>query len=653
MPESSPLTHRVIFWMALIILIGTACRFYRLDAQSFWNDEGNSARIAERPIFLIIEGAAGDIHPPGYYLLLSGWRALAGPSELSLRTLSALASVLTVAVVFALGARLFDQRTGLAAAGLVAINPFQVYYAQEARMYAVLALLGAASLLLTADVLTLPGTMQAGRFRPRRAAWLIAGYITLNALGLYTHYSFPLILIAETLVFFMWLTPRSRKGHGLLVWVLLQAGVLLLFLPWLPHAIRQLSGWSVGGSAADPVGIEAALVTLAYGPTLPVATGLSGLVCLLMIASVGLFPPVDPAAERHYLRFRERSGLVAACLLVPLAAMFLMGLATQPFLKFLLPAGLALNLLVARGLVMGYEITVIRTGTPAGPANVWLRLSVLLVAGIGLAPIFPALVNLSSNPAYARDDYRAIAQLIEDEAPDDVAIVLNAPNQWEVFTYYYPETERVFPLPDTDTLTTIERLLTGNRRIYALYWGDSQRDPERIVETALEARAFPVQAEWYGGVRLVTYAVFGGYAHEMETPLSAAFGQQPTIRLEGYTLRHPEPLRQGDALGLTLFWRADTPPRSNLKVFVHLVGPDKVLRAQHDSEPANGLRPTTTWLAGELIDDNHGLVIPPGSPPGAYGLVVGLYTYEGDRLPVTGSGGDSADSIVLETLTVE
>ncbi len=53
-----------------ILLLATGLRFYRLDAQSFWNDEGNAARAAERSIPLILEAAAGDIHPPGYYLLL-------------------------------------------------------------------------------------------------------------------------------------------------------------------------------------------------------------------------------------------------------------------------------------------------------------------------------------------------------------------------------------------------------------------------------------------------------------------------------------------------------------------------------------------------------------------------------------------------------
>src|SRR5690606_6102407 len=123
-----------------VLLLATALRFYRLDAQSFWNDEGNSASLSERTIPLIIEGTASDIHPPLYYLALRGWRELLGESEFALRALSAFAGVATVAGVLALGRAAAPHRPALAlAAGLLtAVNGALVYYSQEARMYALL-----------------------------------------------------------------------------------------------------------------------------------------------------------------------------------------------------------------------------------------------------------------------------------------------------------------------------------------------------------------------------------------------------------------------------------------------------------------------------------------------------------------------------------
>ena len=77
-----------------ILALAAFLRFYLLDGQSFWNDEGNSARIAERSLQLITEGAAGDIHPPLYYYLLHFWRSVFGSSEFALRSLSAALGVL-------------------------------------------------------------------------------------------------------------------------------------------------------------------------------------------------------------------------------------------------------------------------------------------------------------------------------------------------------------------------------------------------------------------------------------------------------------------------------------------------------------------------------------------------------------------------------
>ena len=129
----------------VVLVIAAGLRFYRLDAQSFWNDEGNSARIAERSLTLITEGAAGDIHPPLYYYLLHVWRGVFGASEFALRSLSAVLGVLLVWLTYLIARRVFDHGVGVAAALIAAINPFQIYYSQEARMYLLLAVIGAAA----------------------------------------------------------------------------------------------------------------------------------------------------------------------------------------------------------------------------------------------------------------------------------------------------------------------------------------------------------------------------------------------------------------------------------------------------------------------------------------------------------------------------
>ena len=68
------------------------------------------------------------------------------------------------------------------------------------------------------------------------------------------------------------------------------------------------------------------------------------------------------------------------------------------------------------------------------------------------------------------------------------------------------------------------------------------------------------------------------------------------------------------------------------------------LVAQHDSEPVDGLRPTTNWSVNEIVEDRHAMVLPADLPVGNYTVVVGLYdandpalrlaTETGDTLPI-------------------
>jgi len=67
-------------------------------------------------------------------------------------------------------------------------------------------------------------------------------------------------------------------------------------------------------------------------------------------------------------------------------------------------------------------------------------------------------------------------------------------------------------------------------------------------------------------------------------------------------------------------------------VFTHLLDSKSSVVAQRDAEPADNLRPTTSWQAGEQILDNYGIAIPDGLPTGSYTLEIGMY--DGDRRSV-------------------
>jgi hypothetical protein len=129
--------------------------------------------------------------------------------------------------------------------------------------------------------------------------------------------------------------------------------------------------------------------------------------------------------------------------------------------------------------------------------------------------------------------------------------------------------------------------------------------------------------------------------------LSAALGDEAT--LAGFDVSPVSP-RPGDTLTVTLVWQARTTSTSSYHVFLHLLGPQGQMVSQSDGIPAGWSRPTTGWVAGEYIIDEHTLAIPPDGPVGAYTLVTGLYDPgSGTRL----IGPDGTDAVALTTMVVE
>jgi 4-amino-4-deoxy-L-arabinose transferase-like glycosyltransferase len=105
----------------------------------------------------------------------------------------------------------------------------------------------------------------------------------------------------------------------------------------------------------------------------------------------------------------------------------------------------------------------------------------------------------------------------------------------------------------------------------------------------------------------------------------------------------PPKLLDPNLITVTLDWSADHPLAQDYTVFVQLLNGEGKLVAQSDSWPANGALPTSSWLPGEVIRDEHRLTLESGLPTGTYHVIAGLYLLStGQRLPVQG-GGDFVD----------
>ena len=94
-----------------LVLIAFAARLWRLQFQSMWWDEGVSVYLTTVGLnsLTLSKDFSVDLHPPGYYLLLSVWRLAFGPSVFSMRLFSVFGGVITVPITFALARRVARQ----------------------------------------------------------------------------------------------------------------------------------------------------------------------------------------------------------------------------------------------------------------------------------------------------------------------------------------------------------------------------------------------------------------------------------------------------------------------------------------------------------------------------------------------------------------
>jgi uncharacterized membrane protein len=260
-----------------VVVVGVLFRLFYLDGKVYWHDEvytsmhitaHSRSELVERvfrgeevsPAALqefqqhdpnrslldsvLILGIEDAQHPPLYYSIARWWTQLFGDTVISIRSLSAIISLLSFPCLYWLCIELFGSpMVGWVAIALFAISPFQVLYAQEAREYSLWT--------LTAIVNSL-ALLRAMR-SPTRLNW-----------GLYT-----LSLIAALYTFLF--SGLMAIGHGIYVSILSGFGItrrsisylvaltvaLIALLPWLyfiktyAAIVTAATAWTMQGFSLD------------------------------------------------------------------------------------------------------------------------------------------------------------------------------------------------------------------------------------------------------------------------------------------------------------------------------------------------------------------------------------------------------------------
>ncbi len=239
-----------------LLLLAFGLRAYHLGHQELRGDEAFGYFFSLRPVTDIVTATIElqEPHPVASYLVQKGWLTLAGSSEAALRFVSLWFSVLAVALITRLGRRLGLTPLVCVVAGLLmAVSPYLIWHAQDARMYSMSLALTLASMWLAVEWLV-------GEEDRRRWRWALA-YVAVSWMALHTHYFAAFVLIAQNL-FVIGLAVVERRWRSLLLpWLLIQAALGLLYLPWLVRASATLTGY--GGNGDSPGFVD--MVTRALG----------------------------------------------------------------------------------------------------------------------------------------------------------------------------------------------------------------------------------------------------------------------------------------------------------------------------------------------------------------------------------------------------
>jgi mannosyltransferase len=622
-----------------LILIAYVLRLYRLDAQSVWFDEGWSWYLARLPLAEMARVTAADRSPVLYYALLHGWIDLGGQSEFAMRYLSVCADMLTVALIFTLGRALGrGARLIWLATTLYAICPLAIWYAQETRMYALVAALGLASCYWLWHWLQAPGRTRA----------LILSAVCM-VLAVYSHYYVIFLLPAQGIAVLagLWLRPQRRNAFKYTVrWAIAAVGVGLALAPWLAYA-------SVGFAYDD--GFVFPLNTIA---------GRLG-EWIAAFAGGGLARPL-PFGWPVWVALSGGAGLVsfglarrwrAGAFLVLLigGALFAATLAVRvmyPYRSVFHPRYLIyvapLTCLLIGGIGWSRRLSafVLRLAAVACIAALWV----------------PALVALYTDPSVARDDVRAAMQhVVEALRPGDVVVMTrdNYAVRYYLQTRYPDQAASFIAAPEglhgmlkSDAALVQELDRRRPARVRLFLWQDDVVDPQRLVESALWANGYEIGEIDFGQIRLPLYQLNGASVQPLAMqPVDATFGDG--LQLSSYWMRSQG--YAGDWFYVVLAWTARQKLPINDKVFVQVWDAQGQAVFQQDNLPLNDLLPMTSWAADETLRDAHAMVIPKSLPAGEYRVVTGVYdpAHPTERLPVQSNNYQvSNNALILGVMQV-
>lgn len=221
-------------YLILVILFGYAWRVHGLTEESLWRDEVDAIYFALRDLPATLSMFVSTAQNGAlYFLTLRPWLQMVGSSEFALRYPSTMAGVLSIPLLWQVAQKLLYSRHGrgpsdhylshlapLGAVMLLAVNPYQLWYSQEGKMYTIIV-----AQALLASWLWFRGIETSNQLHCWRY-WL--GYLLVTTISIYSHL-LMILLLPLHIIWFLIVWPREAKA-----WLGYGMALIGLTLPYLP-----------------------------------------------------------------------------------------------------------------------------------------------------------------------------------------------------------------------------------------------------------------------------------------------------------------------------------------------------------------------------------------------------------------------------------
>lgn len=399
MKQSLHLRNSLLY---LLIALGFGLRLFHLDRQSLWFDEIVITSLAKLPLRPGLEGLLqqGIQLTPFDHWIIKLW-SVVGESDWLVRYPAVFFSLLGIPLMYQLGKSYFAHAVGLFAAALITINPFHIWYAQEARGYSLLTMSAMGAMIAFYDLLQNKSKSTAIRLS------------IFNILGFGTHYF--MFLIPAVQFAFILLNFKKYYIH-LRAWLLIHILSASILIPWFVLILTRRQFTAGIGWIPKPIPLDLLLtiwnLTIGYKEdvTFPLAISLLAIALSLILGFIGL------------KQFKPLNQLVLIWFFLPLITIWILSQSRTSFYvdRYFMVIMPALISLLSIG-VTTVTNQMLKTG---------LGLALLLVTTYGLSQIY-------FNPTYfTKDNWREMARILRQEAQPGDGLVTCADGYRLALDYY-------------------------------------------------------------------------------------------------------------------------------------------------------------------------------------------------------------------------